>query len=210
MKEYPSPTTEFYLSPTPTGHKGTSTIKEHPSLTTEFYLSPTPTGHKGTSTINPPPPPNLIALTGTSTIHESPPTTVELIILTGGSTIREGASPATELITPTRTSIIHESPPTSTIYEDPSPTRDTLQVMKPREMVAWVLVALLTTLFIGLVTVNITVLCIYKQRQIRDNEAQASAYEMAGNPCYDACEVKQTTEIETNIYEAVGTEGVYM
>ena len=150
---------------TTTADFGASTTKEYPPLTTEFYLSPAPTGHKGTSTIN-----------------ESPP-------------------PTTELTRPTET---------STIYEGPSPTRDDSQIMKPREMVAWILVVLLAILFIGLVTLNITIIFIYKQRQIRDNEAQASAYEMAGNPCYETCEVKQTTELETNIYEAVGTERVYV
>ena len=80
--------------------------------------------------------------------------------------------------------------------------RDCSQVIKSREVSAWVLVALLATLFIGLLTVNI-ILCIYKQRQTGYNEAQVPTHEVEENPCYETIEVKQITDIETNIYEAV-------
>ena len=69
-------------------------------------------------------------------------------------------------------------------------------------MSAWVLVALLASLFTGLLTINI-ILCIYKQRQARYNEAQVPTHEIEGNPCYETIEVKQITDIEKNIYEAV-------
>ena len=75
------------------------------------------------------------------------------------------------------------------------------------EIVAWILVSILTVLFIGLVTVNIIVLWIYKKRSV-------TSYEMEDNPCYVAIKVKQTTDSEeklsaelreagTSIYEQV-------
>ena len=55
-----------------------------------------------------------------------------------------------------------------------------------REVVAWTLAAISTVLFIGSLTVNITVLWVYKKRQAKDNNVESRAYEMEGNPCYEA------------------------
>ena len=79
-----------------------------------------------------------------------------------------------------------------------------------REITAWILVALLTSLFTGSLIINvILVLWIYRGRT-RDTDAQSSAakYEMKGNPCYEASNnyMKQTTDTqkhEIHVYERV-------
>ena len=79
-----------------------------------------------------------------------------------------------------------------------------------REAIAWTLAATSTVLFIGSLTVNITVLWVYKKRQAKDNNVESRAYEMEGNPCYEASNdinyVKQmadTQEQEIHVYERV-------
>ena len=71
-------------------------------------------------------------------------------------------------------------------------------------MVAWVLVSILTVLFIGLLTVNM--LWLYKKKQPRDIDGRATKYEMEGNPCYEATAVKQTSDTETQLYEIIGED----
>ena len=73
--------------------------------------------------------------------------------------------------------------------------------ISPSEVVAWVLVSILTVLFTGLLSVNMIMLLLYKKRQDRDMEGRERKYEMEGNPCYEATAVKQTTD--THLYEAV-------
>ena len=79
-----------------------------------------------------------------------------------------------------------------------------------RETVAWALLSLMILLFIGLLSVNVTVLCMHKCRQKRDNTAQAPAYEMAGNPCYESSKISNA--LQTDIYESIvnETERVYI
>ncbi len=69
------------------------------------------------------------------------------------------------------------------------------------EIIAWVLVSILTVLFTGLLSV--VLLWMFKKRQARDTSTNNSApkYETEGNPCYEATAVKQTTD--THLYEAV-------
>ena len=69
------------------------------------------------------------------------------------------------------------------------------------EVVAWVLVSILTVLFTGLLSV--VLLWMFKKRQARDTSTDNSApkHEMEGNPCYEATAVKQTTD--THFYEAI-------
>ena len=76
-----------------------------------------------------------------------------------------------------------------------------------RETAAWVLLSLVTLLFIGLLSVDIAVLCIYKYRQTQNNTAEALSYEMAGNPCYESTKIGNTNE--TNIYEPIETDNAY-
>ena len=74
-----------------------------------------------------------------------------------------------------------------------------------REVIAWTLAAVSTVLFIGSLTVNITVLWVYKKRQAKDNNVQSRAYEMEGNPCYAEAS-KWTTDTQKQdiyVYERV-------
>ena len=105
-----------------------------------------------------------------------------------------------------------QSPPptdtgTSTL---PSSYSTSDSFISAREVIAWALVAILTVLFIGSLTVNITVLWVYKKRQDKDNNVESRAYEMEGNPCYEASNdinyVKQmadTQKQEIHVYERV-------
>ena len=70
-----------------------------------------------------------------------------------------------------------------------------------REIIAWVLVIILTVLFTGLLSV--VLLWTFKKRQARDTSTDNSTpkYKIEGNPCYQATAVKQTTD--THLYEAV-------
>ena len=70
-----------------------------------------------------------------------------------------------------------------------------------REIIAWVLVIMLTVLFIGLLSV--VLLWMFKKRQAKDTSTDNNTpkYEMEGNPYYQATAVKQTTD--THLYEAV-------
>ena len=69
--------------------------------------------------------------------------------------------------------------------------------VSPSEVVAWVLVSILTVLFTGLLSVNMIMLWLYKKRQDRDMEGRERKYDMEGNPCYEAMTtaVKQTTHL---------------
>ena len=73
--------------------------------------------------------------------------------------------------------------------------------VSPSEVVAWVLVSILTVLFTGLLSV--VLLWMFMKRQARDTSTDNSTpkYEMEGNPCYEATAVKQTTD--THLYEVV-------
>ncbi len=74
------------------------------------------------------------------------------------------------------------------------------------EVVAWVLVSILTVLFAELLSV--VLLWMFMKRQAIDTSTdrqQTPKYEMEGNPCYEATVVKQTTD--THLYEAVLVRG---
>ena len=83
------------------------------------------------------------------------------------------------------------------------------QAVTLREAVAWALLSLMTLIFIGILSVNVTMLCIKKQRQRRDSTvtAEAPAYEMDGNPCYESSKIDTT--YGTNIYEPIETGRVH-
>ena len=76
-----------------------------------------------------------------------------------------------------------------------------------REVIAWTLVAVFTVLFVGLLTINVIMLWIYKKRQSKDNNVETAMCEMEGNPCYEASNLKQTADTaelqETPVYERV-------
>ena len=115
---------------------------------------------------------------------------------------------STILIEPTKTAINIDSQKLVT-YPSLSTTdqieRDCSRAVTTREAVVWALLSLVTLLFIGLLSVNATVICIQKCRQ---NKAHAPAYEMAGNPCYESSKINNT--LETEIYESIETERVYV
>ena len=73
------------------------------------------------------------------------------------------------------------------------------------EIIAWVLVIILTVMFTGLLSV--VRLWMFKKRQAKDTSTDNSApkYEMEGNLCYQTTAVKQTTD--THHYEAVRGRG---
>ena len=70
----------------------------------------------------------------------------------------------------------------------------------------WILFALMAILFSGSLTINVIVLAfvVYKKRQVGGENGQRSErYEIEGNPCYEATEMKQSSEREEHIYEIV-------
>ena len=75
------------------------------------------------------------------------------------------------------------------------------------EVVAWVLVSILTVLFAGLLSVVLLWMLKKRQKVDRDTNADNSTpkYEMEGNPCYETSGVKLTTD--THLYETVRGRG---
>ena len=82
-------------------------------------------------------------------------------------------------------------------------------VVMLREAVAWALFSLMTLLFIGILSLNVTILCIQKHKQKQDNTARATvtAYEMDGNPCYESSKIDHNTN-QTNLYEPIESDRV--
>ena len=71
--------------------------------------------------------------------------------------------------------------------------------MTVRESIAWTLAAVLAVLFLSSLTINITQWWIYKKRQ---TSVKTPAYEMEGNPCYEAAKVNQSGTADTNVQDA--------
>ena len=73
-----------------------------------------------------------------------------------------------------------------------------------RETTAWILVAIVTSLFTGSLIINVILALWIYRTWARGTDAQSSAaeYEMKGNPCYEAPGVKQMTELQQiHVYE---------
>ena len=72
---------------------------------------------------------------------------------------------------------------------------------------AWILFAMISILFSGSLIINVIVLAflVYKKRQLGGEKSQRSEFEIEGNPCYEATEMKQssTVENEAHVYETV-------
>ena len=83
------------------------------------------------------------------------------------------------------------------------------ELVSIREVVSWVLVGILSVLFTGLLTVLVLQWLVKKRQLNRDTHNKTSKYEMEGNPCYEANQVKQTTDVETHDYEMVTGGGDY-
>ena len=63
----------------------------------------------------------------------------------------------------------------------------------------------MTILFILSLSINLLVLAVwrYKKRKTKGENAKVSEFEIEGNPCYEATEVKQMGDNETHLYEMV-------
>ena len=72
---------------------------------------------------------------------------------------------------------------------------------------AWILFAVMSILFSGSLTINVIVLAflVYKKRQVGGEKGQRSEFEIDGNPCYEATEMKQNSAVESeaHVYETV-------
>ena len=71
---------------------------------------------------------------------------------------------------------------------------------------AWILFAIMFILFSGSLSINVIVLVflVYKKRQVgRENGQRSEEYEIEGNPCYEATEMKQSSEREEHVYDLV-------
>ena len=76
-----------------------------------------------------------------------------------------------------------------------------------REVVSWALVGILSVLFTGLLTVLVLQWLVKKRQLNRDTHNKTSKFEMEGNPCYEANQVKQTTDEEIHDDYETMTEG---
>ena len=70
---------------------------------------------------------------------------------------------------------------------------------------AWILFAMMSILFSASLTINVIVLpfLVYKKRQVGGKNGQCSEFEIEGNPCYEATEMKQSGESEAHVYDIV-------
>ena len=86
-------------------------------------------------------------------------------------------------------------------------TADQSTLADQREiMTAWILFAIMFVLFSGSLTINVIIVLaflVYKKRQVGGENSQHSGFEIAGNPCYEATQVKQSSESEAHVYETV-------
>ena len=66
---------------------------------------------------------------------------------------------------------------------------------------------MMSILFSGSLTINVIVLAflVYKKRQVGGEKGQRCKFEIEGNPCYEATEMKQSSAIESeaHVYETV-------
>ena len=67
-----------------------------------------------------------------------------------------------------------------------------------RESIAWTLAAVVTVLFLFSLTINITLLWVYKKRQ---TSVKTPACEMEGNPCYEATKASQSGTADTSLQD---------
>ena len=99
------------------------------------------------------------------------------------------------------TSVEKESTTTDSVVMDYGCSSTSLASVSISEVVAWVLVSILTVLFTGLLTVSMLWFC--KKKYTRHIDGRTTKYEMEDNPCYEATTAKQTTDTEKHLYETV-------
>ena len=70
---------------------------------------------------------------------------------------------------------------------------------------AFLLIAITLAVFIVSLTINMIVLAVWlnKKRMTRDKNAKVSEFEIEGNPCYAATQMKQTDDAQAHVYEMV-------
>ena len=72
---------------------------------------------------------------------------------------------------------------------------------------AWILFAMMSILFSGSLTINVIVLAflVYKKSKVGGKKLMVnhSEFEIEGNSCYEATEMKQSSESEEHVYDTV-------
>ena len=71
---------------------------------------------------------------------------------------------------------------------------------------SWALFGVVTVLLITSLTVNVIIvwLWVHKKREDKGQTSRPSVFEIEGNLCYEATQMKETTEeTETHIYETI-------
>ena len=68
-----------------------------------------------------------------------------------------------------------------------------------------IVITIMVTSFIVSLSINMIVLTarLYKKRKTTDKNTKLSEFEVEGNPCYEATEMKQMGNAETHVYEIV-------
>ena len=110
----------------------------------------------------------------------------------------------TKTVIDERTTVSTPATTTSTPDEVLNSGPEAVAVVSIRELVAWLLVGIL--LVLSTVLLSLLLLhCLYKKRQLArtDVEDKDTNYEMEGNVCYEATQVKQTSGEGPHVYEAV-------
>ena len=196
----------YFQSLTPGGNTTQQTTTEDTTTTEHRSLTTTQmTTESHTTTTSP-----FIEYTTTENQQlTTPPATTESYAtptsLFINDTSTESGSPTTELHDNITITITNSQQFDGINFTQQLPTKE-FGVMQTREIVAWALMATFALLFIGLLTVNITAVCIYKWIHTihSDDPNNMTAYEMEGNPCYEAVKVEQTTRDQgENIYEGI-------
>ena len=75
------------------------------------------------------------------------------------------------------------------------------------EVISWTLVAVLTVVCVGSLSINIIMVWIYKKSKGKDNNVETTMCEMEGNPCYEASSLTKTADTaglqEAHVYKRV-------
>ena len=143
---------------------------------------------------------------------ETTTTTVATELLPSTTVIAKQLETETSRIAGTtfRSNVISESSETRSLIEHT--TEKAFKTMLANQIentstTAWILLALISILFSGSLTINVIVLAflIYKKRQMGGVNGQRSEFEIEGNPCYEATEMKQSSAVESeaHVYETV-------
>ena len=111
----------------------------------------------------------------------------------------------TELLPPTTEQQFETKTPLSKCTSTYIPADQSVLTNQRETTTAWILFASMSILFSGSLTINVIVIAflVYKKRQVGEEKGQRSVFEIEGNPCYEATEMKQSSESEAHVYETV-------